>query len=481
MWDLSGIQGVTADSRAVRNGFLFAAIQGAQYDGRRFIPDAVKAGAASILAEEKPEGLPGDVRWIETDHVRRDFAKLTGQFYGGRAAQPEEIVAVTGTNGKSSVVTFLEHLWCAQGYKAASLGTINARLTSLDPVALHEALKAYKRDGVSHLALEASSHGLDQYRVDGAHISAAGFTNLSRDHLDYHPDMETYFQAKLRLFTGCLAADGRAVINADAPEAERVAQAVRASGADRSVLLYGDHAPKSQLCIETVRPVAGGMEVTCVLFDRPYALTIPLVGRFQLSNLFCALGLAVDSVDPSHTQVKACIDALQTVQAVKGRLQSVPGHPGGASVYIDYAHTPDGLKTVLMALRPHVKGRLLCVFGCGGDRDKGKRPLMGEVAANHSDMTIITDDNPRFEKPVDIRNQILAPIRNRMHNDHVFEIGDRAAAIDFSIQQLQEGDALVIAGKGHETGQILADRVEPFDDYTRACQALERITREDAG
>lgn len=462
-FDLDGVTGLTADSRAVKPGFLFAALEGAHSDGNDFIPQALAAGALVILSRHTHD-LPEGVRLIQSDNPRRTLALIAAQFY---PAQPDHIVAVTGTNGKSSVVTFAQQLWQHQGLKAQSLGTINAKLTSPDPIALHQQLGALHAQGITHLALEASSHGLDQHRLDGVRLHAAGFTNLSRDHLDYHADMQAYLAAKQRLFEDCLPAQGLAVVNADTPEHPQIIAASRAPAITYGYL--GDH-----LKILALEPAGAGTDVTLSLFGQERQLHIPLIGAFQISNLLCAAGLVLGTVEPSQAQIDSVISAMQQVQPVKGRLQHVGGHAQGADIYIDYAHTPDALKTVLRAVRPHVKGQLFCLFGCGGDRDKGKRPLMGQVAANHADTVIITDDNPRNEKPVDIRAQILAPIRSMRHNDTVFEIGDRAAAIDFSIQQLQKGDVLVIAGKGHETGQILADKVIPFDDYEQALKGVEK-------
>lgn len=467
MFDLTGITGITADSRTVKPGYLFAAIKGASSDGNDYIPQAVKAGAIAILSAHHHD-LPEGVRLIRDDNPRRALAKCAAQFYG---AQPDTIVAVTGTNGKSSVVTFAQQLWQVRGLKATSLGTINAKLTSPDPVALHEMLAQLAKEGMTHVALEASSHGLDQCRLDGVYIRAAGFTNLSRDHLDYHADMEDYLGAKARLFSECVDPGGISVINGDAPEEAALIHASRAP-----CLTYGYDARHLQI-IEAA-PAGAGMDVKLALFDKEYRLSIPLIGRFQLYNLLCAAGLVLGTMEPARSDIDALVEAFKAIKPVKGRLQHVAGHPAGADIYIDYAHTPDALETVLTAVRPHVKGRLYCMFGCGGDRDKGKRPLMGQVAANRSDAVIITDDNPRNEKAVDIRNQVLAPIREAMHNETVFEIGDRAAAIDFSVKQLQKGDVLVIAGKGHESGQILADKVIPFDDYEQALKAIEKLRNE---
>ena len=465
MFDLTGIKGVTSDSRAVRAGYMFAAIEGARHDGHDYIDAAIQQGATAILSD-RDRALPDGVRLIKVESPRRALAHIAAQFYGG--AQPDNLVAVTGTNGKSSVVTFAEQLWCAQGLNARSLGTINAALTSPDPVSLHKTLAGLQDEGVTHLAIEASSHGLDQCRIDGVRLSAAGYTNLSRDHLDYHATMEEYFDAKARLFSQCLTKDALAVVNMDDPYGARMVAQSKAP-----CMTYGYEG--EHLRILEAAPAGAGTDVRLDLFGCEYKVFVPLIGSFQISNLLCAAGLVLQTMRPSRAHVDALVSLFGEIQTVKGRLQHVEGHPQGADVYIDYAHTPDALDTVLKAVRPHVKGRLLCAFGCGGDRDKGKRPLMGRVAANRCDAVIITDDNPRNEKAVDIRKQILAPIKDVMHNENVFEIGDRAAAIDFSIKQLKQGDVLVVAGKGHESGQILAGEVIPFDDYEEAVKAIEKI------
>lgn len=461
--DLSAYQGITSDSRAVKAGWVFAALSGAQYDGNDYVPQAIAQGA-TLIVSERPHNVSDHVKLLQVENARQSFAHMVADFYGGKSAQPSTIVAVTGTNGKSSVVSFVEQLWLALGHKAVSLGTINAKLTSLDPVSLHESLASLKADGVTHVALEASSHGLEQYRMDGAHISAAAFTNISRDHLDYHKTMEAYFDAKSMLFSRVVAEGGACVLNADVPEFAPLSQLSKGR-----VISYGQQGQDLQ--IHDMQPQASGTHLSLSIFGVSYQVDVPLVGGFQIHNLLCALGLVL--AGEGEQAVEPLIAALSVITPVKGRMQSVHQAASDIGVYVDYAHTPDALETVLTAIKPHVSGRLWCVFGCGGDRDAGKRPLMGAVSANRSDITIITDDNPRNEKAVDIRNQILAPIREHMHNGTVFEIGDRAAAINFSIQNAQAGDCIVIAGKGHETGQILADKVIPFNDYDVAKAALD--------
>jgi UDP-N-acetylmuramoyl-L-alanyl-D-glutamate--2,6-diaminopimelate ligase len=468
MWaqiDFTKISLITADSRNVKPDSIFVAIKGQGADGHDYIERAIQSGAKIIVAE-RDAPVPDGIKIYKVENTRLALSQLAACFYG---AQPENIVAVTGTNGKSSIVTFTEQIWQALGHNATSLGTLSGGLTSPDPLALHEILAERAHEGVTHLALEASSHGLHQHRLDSVNIKAAGFTNLSHDHLDYHADMDEYLSAKSRLFSELLSKDGVAVLNADTPEFEKLASATKAQ-----ILSYGWQG--RDLKIVKADPLQNGIAATLEIFGRRYDLTIPLIGAFQLSNLLCALGLSFLSAQPDTALIEKSVRALETIKPARGRLQPVYGHPEGASIYIDYAHTPDALETVLKTLRPHTKGRLVCVVGCGGDRDKTKRPLMGRIAFDNSESVIITDDNPRNEKPVDIRKQVLAGIPSIKHNKLVLEIGDRAAAIDHSIQTLKQYDTLVIAGKGHESGQSLESRIIiPFDDYEQAVKAIENM------
>ncbi len=431
------ITGLTADSRTARPGYLFAALPGTRADGRDFIQDALSRGVAAVLVPKRYriEGAAArNVVFIADENPRRRFALMAAQFFG---AQPGTIAAVTGTNGKTSVVAFTRQIWTHCGFSAASIGTLGLNapgtirpgaLTTPDPVSLHQLLADLTGSGVDHLAMEASSHGLEQFRLDGVRVTAAAFTNLSRDHLDYHGSMEAYWRAKQRLFDTVMAPSGTAVLNADALEFDSLQSICRARG----------------------HPIVS-------VFGSPVETEVPLAGAFQAANVLCALGLAVTGGAP---QEKA-LAALPLLEGAKGRMQRV-AKVNGAPVYVDYAHTPDALENALAALRPHAAGRLVVVFGCGGDRDPGKRPIMGGIAARLADRVIITDDNPRGEDPAVIRRAILdgcpagaAPVR---------EIGDRAAAIAEAIRGLEPGDLLVIAGKGHEPGQIVGDSVLPFDD-----------------
>jgi len=460
--DISSFKGLTQDSRAVKDGYLFAAFPGAISDGRDFIADAIKRGATAILSSEDAQ-LPDGVRNVELivdPNPRKIFAKLAAEFYG---RQPEHIVAVTGTNGKTSVVTFVEQLWTAAGFKASSLGTLKGALTTPDPVALHVSLSGLAEADVTHVAIEASSHGLDQYRLDGVNIGAAGFTNLSHDHLDYHENMDAYFDAKVRLFSELVNSEGCAVLNADIPQFERLEKLAVERGL--KALSYGRNG--KDLKVISLTPTANGQELELGVLGVHKDIILPLVGEFQAMNVLCALGLVV-AQNPKNKRIY--IDALERIQGAQGRLQLIPEHKKGA-VYVDYAHTPDALENVLKALRPHTDGRLVCVFGCGGDRDQTKRPVMGAIASKYADDVIVTDDNPRGEDPAEIRAQILSTAGDAQ------EIGDRRDAIRRAVQNLNKGDVLVIAGKGHEQGQIFADHTEHFDDAEEAREAIALMNK----
>ncbi|WP_119459289.1 UDP-N-acetylmuramoyl-L-alanyl-D-glutamate--2,6-diaminopimelate ligase [Rhodospirillaceae bacterium SYSU D60014] len=452
------VQGLTADSRQVQPGWLFAALPGSRADGRGFIDDAVGRGAVAVLAASGTHLKPYDrpVALVTDDNPRRRLALLAARFH---PSQPRVVAAVTGTSGKTSVASFARQLWTLLGHRAGSLGTLGVvapgfdaagSLTTPDPVALHRCLDALAGGGIDHLALEASSHGLEQYRLDGVRITAAAFTNLSRDHLDYHQSMDAYLAAKLRLFDALLPPDAGAVLNADMPEYEQLSATCHARGL--RILSYGCGAVDIRL--EDRVPVAEGQQLTIGLFGRRHRILLPLTGAFQAHNALCALGLVIAGGEDAASAVAA----LERLTGVHGRIELVARHPNGAPVYVDYAHKPDALETVLKTLRPHAKGRLVVVFGCGGDRDRGKRPLMGAIAAAHADRVIVTDDNPRSEDPTAIRAEILAAC------PQATEIGDRAEAIRAAITRLAPDDLLVIAGKGHESGQTVAGVTHPFDD-----------------
>ncbi len=462
------VTGLASDSREVRPGYLFAALAGSVTDGSRFVADAVARGAVAVLGSPDVSltGVIGadDVELIRADNPRRRLARMSARFHG---AQPAVIAAVTGTNGKTSVAWFTRQIWTRLGHKAASLGTLGitgpgmstkGALTTPDPVALHGELAELAASGIGHLVLEASSHGLAQYRLDGVAVRAGAFTNLSRDHLDYHGSMDDYRAAKLRLFSDLLPEGGTAVLNADSEEFEVFASVCGKRGC--RVIDYG--AAAEDLKIEAIEPSADGQFLTLRAFGEPRRIELPLPGAFQASNALCAVGLAVATGDDPG----AALAALDELEGVPGRLQLVARAPSGAPIYVDYAHTPDALAHVLTALRPHTAGRLIVVFGCGGDRDPGKRPMMGAVAHEHADVRIVTDDNPRGEDPARIRAQVL------MACPDAREFDDRGEAIFAGVAALMPGDVLVIAGKGHETGQIIGDTVRPFDDGEAARAAV---------
>jgi UDP-N-acetylmuramoyl-L-alanyl-D-glutamate--2,6-diaminopimelate ligase len=466
-WEDVAITGLTADSRAVGPGMLFAALPGARADGRAFIDPAIAAGAAAVLADPSLAGRALPVPLVLDPDPRRRLALMAARFYG---AQPEMVVAVTGTNGKTSVASFTRQLWQRQGLAAASLGTLgleaegasdDAGLTTPDPVRLQALLAELAARGIQHLALEASSHGLDQRRLDGVRFRAAAFTNLSRDHLDYHASPAAYFAAKRRLFAELLPEGGSAVLNADAPEYQDLAALCRGRGID--VLDFGRTASRLRLLTQTAH--ADGQTLALAVEGEVHEVDTPLLGAFQAANLLAALGLVV----AAGGDAAAGVADLGSVRGARGRLERVGTHPAGAPIFVDYAHTPDALAAVLGALRPHTRGRLAVVFGAGGDRDPGKRPLMGEAAAAHADVVIVTDDNPRSEDPALIRRAILAACPAAQ------EIGDRALAIRTAIERLAAGDVLVIAGKGHESGQIVGERRLPFDDAAVARAVLGRL------
>jgi UDP-N-acetylmuramoyl-L-alanyl-D-glutamate--2,6-diaminopimelate ligase len=467
--DISKLTGLTQDSRKVEPGFLFAAFPGVQRDGRAYIQNALEQGASVILALEGTVLPAGANAQLITDaNPRRLFAQIAAAFY---ERQPAHIAAVTGTNGKTSVSIFLAHIWAKLGYESASMGTLGiygskiaqaGSMTTPDTVTLHKQLAELAQSGVSHLAMEASSHGLDQYRLDGVKIVVAGFTNLSHDHLDYHSSMEAYFAAKARLFSEVLLSSGTAVLNADTPEFSTLEKICYDRGV--RVISYGSTA--REIKILSAQATGHGQNLKLEIFGTVYDLFLPLVGYFQAMNALCALGMAI-ALDEGR--IAEALKALQTLPSAPGRLQKVTGHPSGAAIYIDYAHTPDALETVLKALRPHTARHLVCVFGCGGDRDAGKRSVMGKIAARLADQVIITDDNPRSENPETIRAMILSAANGAV------EIGNRHSAIQTAIQNLQAGDVLLIAGKGHEQGQIFKDKTEPFDDVQEAVRCLQLL------
>jgi UDP-N-acetylmuramoyl-L-alanyl-D-glutamate--2,6-diaminopimelate ligase len=462
------IIGLTSDSRRVEPGFLFAALPGTNVHGGTFIAEALERGAAAVLASG-PFEMPADslTPLLIDDNPRRHFALMAAKFY---ATQPETVAAVTGTNGKTSVTDFLRQIWTRLGLRAASLGTLGldapgfrdpGNLTTPDPVDLHRTLGRLADDGVQFLAMEASSHGLAQCRLDGVRVAAAAFTNLSRDHLDYHGTMDSYLEDKLRLFTHVLADGGVAVVNADSAHAGAILGVCRERG--HRIVTYG--AGAEHIRLESARPMPDGQRLEIVVHGRARAITLPLVGGFQAENALAALALAI----ASGADADGAAAALENLKTVPGRVQRIGRLANGAIVYVDYAHTPDALASVLKALRPHTGARLHVVFGCGGDRDPGKRPEMGRVASGLADVVIVTDDNPRGESAAAIRKEILAACAGAR------EIGERGEAITAAVDGLGADDLLVVAGKGHETGQIVGDEVRPFDDAAAATAAIDGV------
>ncbi len=458
------ITGVASDSRKIKPGFLFVAISGAKADGAHFAKQAAAAGAVAVAAEQRPEGLADTVAFVPVNNARRTLALAAAKFF---PRQPGIIAAVTGTSGKTSVAAFTRQIWSALGHQAASIGTIGVvspkgerygSLTTPDPVDLHRTLDQLAGDGVTHLALEASSHGLDQHRLDGVRIAAGAFTNLSRDHLDYHPTIEAYLAAKLHLFGNLIASGGTAVIGVDDCYAGQVVETARKRGL--KIMAVGEHGDDIRLAGGSIDGFA--QMVAIAHGGRTYKVKLPLVGAFQVQNAAIAAGLAI----ATGAEPPRVFAALEKLSGAKGRLE-LAGTYNGAPIFIDYAHKPDALKKALESLRPYARGKLTVVFGAGGDRDTGKRPIMGRIAAENADRVVVTDDNPRSENPAAIRSAILAEAPGAT------EISDRAEAIRQTIAALKAGDVLLIAGKGHETGQIIGDRVVPFSDHEAVAAALQ--------
>lgn len=459
----SAVTGLTADSRAVEPGFVFAALAGAKTDGAHFVAAAIQAGAVAVLAEA---ALDASVPVVRAADARRELALAAARLH---PRQPSVIAAVTGTSGKSSTVTFLRQIWAQAGHAAASLGTLGVTrpsgasygsLTTPDPVSLHKTLDELASEGVTHLAMEASSHGLDQRRLDGVRLSAAGYGNLSRDHLDYHPTLHAYREAKLRLFRELAPASAGAVVWADGSDAFHFVLAAR----DRGLKLMTIGARGETLRLKSIAQDGLGQRLEIAHDGGLSHVSLPLAGAFQVENAMLAAGLAIATGVPRET----ALSAMERLEGVPGRLELVGQTRSGAAVFVDYAHKPGALASVLGALRPFAANRLIVVFGCGGDRDPGKRPMMGAIAVERSDVVIVTDDNPRSEDPAAIRAAILAAAPGAR------EIGDRRAAIETAIREAGSGDVVVVAGKGHETGQIVGDRTSPFSDHEVVAETLAK-------
>ena len=460
------IKGLGADSRKIKKGYLFAAFSGTQTDGAQFIEDAIGKGAAAVLTHENGNGAnDSGVPVIQAPDPRRTFALMAARFYG---AQPEVAAAVTGTNGKTSVVSFLQQIWSGLSLSAASIGTVGMvadgerralGYTTPDPVSLHAALAELAKSGTTHLALEASSHGLKQRRLDGVKLKAAAFTNLTRDHLDYHGSFEDYLAQKMRLFEELLDDDGVAVVNADSLQAQTVYDI--AEMRKLALLTVGKTGEHLTLEGSTPKQYSQHLQIRCN--GEPFEVDLPLVGAFQASNALVAAGLAL----ACGGEAGDVLPRLAHLKGATGRLEHVGTAKTGAPVFIDYAHSPDALANALDSLRPYARKRLLVVFGCGGDRDKGKRPLMGAIAGDRADLVFVTDDNPRSEDAEKIRMEILKSVPEAK------EIGDRAQAIAAAIATASSGDVVLVAGKGHETGQIIGDEVLPFSDHDAVAAALD--------
>lgn len=459
------ITGISSDSRTVQKGQLFVALHGSKTDGACFIADAASKGAAVIVVGEGAT-LAADigVPVVESSDPRRLLALTAARFYG---AQPETMIAVTGTAGKTSVVSFLRQIWATAGFAAAQIGTTGViaphrndygSLTTPDPVSLHALLAELARDGVTHAAMEASSHGLDQRRLDGVRLSAAAFTNLGRDHLDYHPTIEDYFSCKMRLFDTLMAKGSPAVIYSDDEWSARAAATARAAGLDvRTVGRKGEF-----LTLKRVEHFRDKQVAEIHFGAEIFEVHLPLAGDFQIANAIVSAGLAMST----GVAADQAIAALHHIKGAPGRLELAGHTKDGALCYVDYAHKPEALENVLLSVRPFTTGRVVVVFGCGGDRDKGKRPIMGEIATRLADVVIVTDDNPRTEVAATIRSEIMEAAPGAS------EIGDRHEAIHTAVQMLQSGDTLIVAGKGHEEGQIVGTQTLHFSDHEEIRKAL---------
>ena len=454
------VTGLTADSRQVTPGIVFAALPGTAMDGRDFIPQAVKAGAVAVIS--MPD-VSADVPVIADTNPRLIYAQTAAKLYPG---QPRTLVAMTGTNGKSSTVEFLRQIWAHAGLNAACFGTLGATSnagykpmthTTPDAVALHQTLSALAKEGVTHAAMEASSHGLKQYRMDAVEIAASGFSNLTQDHFDYHPTMRDYFEAKARLFIDLTPRGAPVVINTNDKYGQHLVEVCQGLGQD--VLQVGWTG--ADIRIDEVMPHASGQTLTLVVHGERRKVDLPLAGEFQALNAVAALGLALKT----GVNKNKAIEALEHLHGVAGRLERA-GTKNGAPVYVDFAHTEDGLDKLLRSVRPHTMGEIIIVFGCGGDRDPDKRSKMGAVAAKLAEQVIVTDDNPRTEDAAAIRKAVLKGCPDAL------EIGDRRAAIAEGISRLGSKDCLVIAGKGHEQGQIVGKEVIPFSDVAVAREIL---------
>ena len=467
------ITGITSDSRKVKAGYLFAAINGIKSNGEDYITQAINNGAIAILASKKiDQNIIGDnIALLIDQNPRRKLAKIAANFYG---QQPDNIVAITGTNGKTSIAEFTRQLWQGLNIPSASIGTLGVSsayqtkpscvskygLTTPDPVAIHKILRDLKYEKINHVAMEASSHGLDMYRLDGVNFTACAFSNLSLDHLDYHKNMNDYLMAKMRLFSDLLPNNGIMVINKGCDQYEILSNI--AAKRNHRIISYGlNHG--DIYCVEH-KANADGFTFKLSIFNDIFHIDFPLFGEFQIENALCAIGLAI----ACGGYAKDIAPLLNNLKPVTGRMQYIASNQNNAAIYVDFAHTPDALKTILTTIKPHVLGKLHLVFGCGGDRDQSKRPIMGKIASKYADIAIVCDDNPRNENAAEIRKFIMDSCKNAM------EIGDRKQAIEYACGSLKTDDILIIAGKGHEQGQIIKDKILPFDDGKIVREFLEK-------
>ncbi len=473
------ITGLAVDSREVQPGYLFAALPGARVHGGEFIQYALRMKAAAILTDAQgaeiaaKELVGSDVALIVAQDPRATLAQAASLWFG---AHPATVVAVTGTNGKTSVTTFCRQIWEELDLPGVNLGTTGVegawnhplKHTTPEPITLHRVLAEAAKNGITHVAMEASSHGLDQRRLDGVILAAAGFSNFSQDHLDYHETFEAYFDAKMGLFRRVLSEDGVAVINLDDAKGPEVAAICTARG--QEVIGVGRH-PDARLRLTGQRFDATGQDLLFEWQGRARQTRLDLLGGFQADNVLLAAALVI----AAGADAADVFDTLQYLTTVRGRMELAATRESGAAVFVDYAHTPDAIETALKAMRPHVMGRIVVIIGAGGDRDVGKRPLMGAAAARNADTVIVTDDNPRSEDPAAIRSAVMAGALNAGGTQSISEVGDRAEAILRGIDMLGAGDALLIAGKGHETGQTVGDTVLPFDDVEQASVAVAAL------
>lgn len=473
------VMGLTVDSRAVQPGTLFAALPGTQVHGAEFIANAIQSGASAILtdadgARRARDALEAsDAALVIAENPRQTLAFAAALWFGH---QPETMVAVTGTNGKTSVATFARQIWTALGLDAINLGTTGVEgvwsaplsHTTPEPVQLHDLLSRAEAQGITHAAMEASSHGLVQHRLDGVRLAAAAFSNLSQDHLDYHPTFEAYFEAKAGLFDRVLPEDGVAVINMDDAHGPAMAERARIRGQD---VLHVGRKEGADLRILNRVFTPTGQALRFSWRGAVYQVDLSLIGGFQGDNVLLAAGLVIAAgADPDRV-----FSVLPEMSTVRGRMQLAARRENGAAVFVDYAHTPDAVATALNALRPHVLGRMIAIVGAGGDRDRGKRPLMGRAAAEGADLVIVTDDNPRTEDPALIRTAVMEGVHESGGAERASEVADRAEAILRGVDALQAGDALLICGKGHETGQIVGEDILPFDDCEQASVAVAAL------